>query len=184
MRVIAGIARSLKLKTPAGMNVRPTTDRIKETLFNILSPDIYGCTFLDLFCGSGAIGIEALSRGAERAVFVDDNRTSCQFANDNLVFTKLVDKAEVIRADARFASDTLKSRGLQFDIVFLDPPYDKGFEKTVLEQASFCDILKNDGIVIVECSASTEFDYSEDCGLEVYREKVYGSNKHVFLRKV
>ena len=184
MRVIAGSARSLKLKTPAGMNVRPTTDRIKETLFNIISPEVYGCTFLDLFCGSGAIGIEALSRGAEKAVFVDEDRTSCRFTEENLAFTKLAGKAEVLRSDARFITDTLKGWGMKFDIVFLDPPYDKGFEKTVLEQASFCDILNNDGIVIVESSVSTEFDYAGECGLEVYREKVYGSNKHVFLRKV
>lgn len=183
MRVIAGSARSLKLKTPAGMSVRPTTDRIKETLFNILSPNVYGSTFLDMFCGSGAIGIEALSRGAEKAVFIDDSKVSIQYTNDNLRFTKLDTKAEVLRCDARFSADTLKSRGLVFDIIFLDPPYDKEYEKTVLEQASFCDILKDDGIVIVESGVSTEFNYVSKCGLEIYREKIYGSNKHVFLRK-
>ena len=184
MRVIAGSAKSLKLKTPAGMSVRPTTDRIKETLFNILSPDVYGSVFLDLFCGSGAIGIEALSRGASKAVFVDDSKVSCEYTKSNLVFTKLDQSAEVMRADAGSAVNMLRNRGMVFDIIFLDPPYDEKLEKAVLEQKSFCDILSDEGIVVVEASADTGFEYAEAAGLEVYREKVYGSNKHVFLRKV
>ena len=183
MRVIAGSARSLKLTAPEGLEVRPTTDRIKETLFNILSPDIYGCRFLDLFCGSGAIGIEALSRGARKAVFVDNNTKSLECTRKNLMFTKLADGAEVIKSDSVSVINRLKIENRRFDIIFMDPPYDRGFEKSVLEQEAFCDILDEDGIVIIEASADTGFGYIEGCGLEIYREKSYGSNKHVFLRK-
>ena len=183
MRVIAGSARSLKLTAPKGLEVRPTTDRIKETLFNIISADIYGCSFLDLFCGSGAIGIEALSRGAQNAVFVDESRTSADCTIANLKFTRLEKNAEVIRSDAVSGIRRLKSENRHFDIIFMDPPYDRELEKTVLEQEAFCDILNEDGIVIVEASSSTDFEYAGECGLDVYREKVYGSNKHVFLRK-
>ncbi|MBO4414485.1 MAG: 16S rRNA (guanine(966)-N(2))-methyltransferase RsmD [Lachnospiraceae bacterium] len=183
MRVIAGSARSLRLTAPKGMEVRPTTDRIKETLFNIISADIYDCSFLDLFCGSGAIGIEALSRGASKAVFIDESKTSCDCTLKNLEFTRLGDKAKVIRMDAVSAVTKLRNEGARFDIIFLDPPYDKELEKTVLEQKAFCDILNEDGFVIVEASSETAFDYAGSCGLEVYREKVYGSNKHVFMRK-
>ena len=183
MRVIAGSARSLRLTAPKGLDVRPTTDRIKETLFNIISSDVYDCRFLDLFCGSGAIGTEALSRGAAKAVFVDESRISCECTKKNLEFTKLIDRARIYRMDAVSAVGRLRNEGERFDIIFLDPPYDKELEKTVLEQKAFYDILNEDGFVIVEASAATEFDYADRIGLSVYREKVYGSNKHVFLRK-
>ena len=182
MRVIAGSARSLKLTAPKGLAVRPTTDRIKETLFNIISADIYGCSFLDLFCGSGAIGIEALSRGAKEAVFVDESPVSIECTKSNLAFTRLAGNADVIRSDSVSAVRRLSNEKRRFDIIFMDPPYDKELEKQVLEQEAFCDILNEDGIVSVEADTNTAFDYTDECGLTVYREKVYGSNKHVFLR--
>ena len=183
MRVIAGSARSLRLKTPKGNEVRPTTDRIKETLFNIISPGLYDCFFLDLFCGSGGIGIEALSRGASHAVFVDESRTSLDCTLDNLNFTRLADRAELMRMNAVDAVNMLRLMKQSFDIIFMDPPYDKELEKTVLEQKAFYDILNEEGFVIVEASAATSFDYAESIGFEVFREKSYGSNKHIFLRK-
>ena len=181
MRVIAGTARSLKLTAPKGMEVRPTTDRIKETLFNILSPDIYGAVFLDLFCGSGAIGIEALSRGANKCVFVDASDTSLACTKANLEHTKLADRAVVLRREA--ASAVVKLAGDRFDIVFMDPPYGKQLEKQVLEHMARYDILSDNGIVIVEADAATEFDYLQELGFEAYRVKNYGSNKHVFIKK-
>jgi len=183
MRVIAGSARSLKLTAPKGLEVRPTTDRIKETLFNILSNDIYDCRFLDLFCGSGAIGIEALSRGARSAVFVDMSRTSLECTKANLEHTKLADRAEIISSDAVSAVSRLASAGRRFDIIFMDPPYNAEHEKNVLERGRLCDILEEDGIIIIEASAETDFEYAQACGLEISRIKSYGSNKHVFLRK-
>lgn len=180
MRVIAGEARSLKLKTPPGDEVRPTTDRIKETLFNILSPDIYGCDFLDMFAGSGAIGIEALSRGAESAVFVESARPSLACIEENLLHTKL--KGGIVyKSDAVSAVSRLYHEGKRFDIIFMDPPYNNQLEQKVLEQISQYDILKEDGLIIVEASAATEFDYLDGLGMTIKREKSYGSNKHVFI---
>ena len=99
MRVIAGSARRLQLKAPEGMDTRPTVDRVKESLFNMLNPHLYGCAFLDLFSGSGAIGIEALSRGAAKAVFVDKSEACTGIIRQNLNFTKLSENAEIIKDD-------------------------------------------------------------------------------------
>ena len=182
MRVIAGTARSLKLSAPKGTDVRPTTDRIKETLFNILSPMIYDTRFLDLFCGSGGIGIEALSRGAAHCVFVDNSQVSIECTKANLEHTKLADRARIIRGEADGVIRRLADE--PFDMVFMDPPYGKLLEKKVLEQMAVYDILAEDGTVIVEADAETEFDYLEGLGFEAYRVKSYGSNKHVFIRKL
>lgn len=180
MRVIAGQARSLKLKTPPGDDVRPTTDRIKETLFNMLAPRIYGCDFLDMFAGSGAIGIEALSRGADSAVFVESARVSLACIEDNLAHTKL-EGGYIYKSDAVNSVSRLFHEGKRFDIIFMDPPYNNSLEQKVLEQLAQYDILKEDGLIIVEASAATEFDYLDDLGFEITREKSYGSNKHVFI---
>ncbi len=181
MRVIAGSKRSLRLKTPPGDNVRPTTDRIKETLFNILSPRIFDCDFLDLFCGSGGIGIEALSRGANSCVFVDSSTESLKYTKDNLKFTDLEKDASVMRSDAIGVIKELFTTGKRFDIIFMDPPYSNGLEKKVLEEISRYNILKEDGIIIVEAAADTDFSYLEDLGFSLTREKTYGSNKHLFI---
>ncbi|MBO7354050.1 MAG: 16S rRNA (guanine(966)-N(2))-methyltransferase RsmD [Lachnospiraceae bacterium] len=181
MRVIAGTCRSLRLKTPPGEDVRPTTDRIKETLFNIISARIPGADFLDLFCGCGGIGIEALSRGAASSVFVDSSDVSLRYTRDNLEFTKLKDRAEVIRADAAGAISRLFTEGRRFDIIFMDPPYSKGLEKSVLQEIANYNLLKEDGIIIVEAKSDTDFSYVDGLGLEITREKLYGSNKHMFI---
>ena len=110
MRVIAGSARSLPLKTIEGTDTRPTQDRIKETLFNMLQSDIPGCKFLDLYSGSGAIGIEALSRGAAKAVLVENSKKAVECIKDNLTFTKLADKADVMEMDVLSAINRLKGK--------------------------------------------------------------------------
>ena len=133
MRVIAGSAKRLLLKTIEGKDTRPTTDRIKETLFNMMQNDVYGCTFLDLFSGSGAIGIEALSRGAEMAVMVEHNPRAAQCIRENLKITHLEDKATVMNCDVITALKRLEERQLVFDIIFMDPPYNQLLEKAVLE---------------------------------------------------
>ena len=121
MRVIAGKARRLNLKTIPGVETRPTTDRIKETLFNILQPQTADCRFLDLFSGSGAIGIEALSRGAAKAVFVEKNPRACNCIRENLTFTKLANDAMVLNMDVIQAMRSLEGKEV-FDIIFMDPP--------------------------------------------------------------
>ena len=121
MRVIAGSARSLPLRTIEGTDTRPTQDRIKETLFNMLQSDIPGCKFLDLYSGSGAIGIEALSRGAAKAVLVENSKKAVECIKDNLTFTKLADKADVMEMDVLSAINRLKGKDV-FSIVYMDPP--------------------------------------------------------------
>ena len=130
MRVIAGTRRSLPLKSVEGLETRPTTDRIKETLFNILMPDLPGAKFLDLFAGSGGIGIEALSRGADKAVFVDNSRDAVHCITENVKFTKFTEEAEIIRLDA--LSYVRSLRRVDFDIIFMDPPYGNELEKDIL----------------------------------------------------
>ena len=129
MRVIAGTARSLRLKTPEGMDTRPTTDRIKETLFNMLQPDLGGALFVDLFSGSGGIGIEALSRGAQHAYFVENDRKALACIMENLRFTRLADQATVLKTDVLSALYGIHEK--EADIIFMDPPYDCGHEKRV-----------------------------------------------------
>lgn len=181
MRVIAGSRRSLPLKTVEGLETRPTTDRIKETLFNILMPDISGARFLDLFAGSGGIGIEALSRGAASAVFVDNSRDAIRCINDNVKFTKFTDEAEVVRLDA--LSYVRALRKVDFDIIFLDPPYAAGAERDILSVLSTKDFKNNDALIIVEAALDTDFSYAEEHGFTIYKIKEYKSNKHVFMQK-
>ena len=128
MRVIAGKARRLNLKTIPGNETRPTTDRIKETLFNILQPEIPGCRFLDLFSGSGGIGIEALSRGASYAVFVEKNPKAAACIRENLAFTKLAEDGKLLNMDVLQALRSLEGKGV-FDIIFMDPPYNNELER-------------------------------------------------------
>lgn len=183
MRVIAGTARSLKLVTVDSMDTRPTTDRIKETLFNILSRDIPGCSFLDLFSGSGAIGIEALSRGAHDAVFVENSRKALECIRKNLEFTKLSDRAQVVSADAVCALGTLERQGKIFDIIFMDPPYGRLLERAVLSALDGSAIVGGDTIIIVESDLDTDFDYVSKLGFEVTRTKKYKTNKHTFIQR-
>ena len=131
MRIIAGTARSLPLKTIEGKDTRPTTDRIKETLFNIIQMDVPRASFLDLFAGSGAIGLEALSRGAEEAVFVENNKKAADCIEENIRFTKFTEESTLMRTDVLTALCQLEGRKY-FDIVFMDPPYGKELEKEVL----------------------------------------------------
>ena len=181
MRVIAGKARSLKLKTIDDMSTRPTTDRIKETLFNMLNPYIPGARFLDLFAGSGAIGIEALSRGAESATFVENNRKCVDCIKDNLKHTKLMDDAVVLNKTAQMALEELRNKE-PFDIIFMDPPYDNLYEKDILYRLQDYGMVNEDTIIIVEASLDTDFGYIDDIGYEIFKNKVYKSNKHVFIR--
>ena len=184
MRVISGSARHLKLKTLEGLDTRPTTDRIKETLYNMIQNNIYNCNFLDLFSGSGAIGIEALSRGANQAVFVENNPKAVQIIKENLEFTKLSDGALIIKNDAVRSIKELEDKNIVFDVVFMDPPYNKYLEKTVLEQLANSSIINGNSLIIIEASLETEFDYLEGLGFKLTKEKLYKTNKHIFVKKI
>ena len=183
MRVIAGTAKRLQLKTVKVDNTRPTTARLKDTLFNMLQNDIEGCRFLDLFSGSGAIGIEALSRGAKEAVFVENNKEAINCIKENLIFTKLVNSGILMSYDVMTAISMLEGRNAKFDIVFMDPPYNKEIEKEVLDRLKQSEIIDSDTMIIVEASLNTSFSYLRDMGYELFKEKKYKTNKHMFIYK-
>lgn len=182
MRVIAGKARRLNLKTPEGMDTRPTQDRTKETLFNVIGNDVISARFLDLFSGSGGIGIEALSRGADRVVFVENNSKAIKCINENLEFTKLKTDARVMHMSVNDALDKLEQSGEHFDIVFMDPPYNNLYEKDVLIFLSKSALIDKCSVIIVEASNETELDYLDELGFEIIKEKVYKTNKHIFVK--
>lgn len=182
MRVIAGSAKRLQLKTIDGIDTRPTTDRIKETLFNMISEYLADSYFLDLFSGSGAIGIEALSRGAAHAVFVEQSKKAMACIRENLKYTKLAERAETYETDVLNALSRMEHHK-KFDYIFMDPPYNQLLEKRVLEYLSTSGLLSDDGIIIVEASLETDFSYVSELGFSIVKEKVYKTNKHMFLEK-
>ena len=177
MRVIAGSARRTPLKTLEGMNTRPTQDRIKETLFNMLQYDLADCAFLDLFAGSGGIGIEALSRGAGQAVFVEQNEAAVQIVRENLKITKLEDRAVVMHCDAL---KRLEGK-YRFDFIFMDPPYDHELEKQMLEYLKTSSMIDKQSTIIIEASLQTDFSYLSPMGYITEKIKEYKTNKHVFV---
>lgn len=144
MRVITGSARGRKLRTPDGMDIRPTTDNVKESVFNILQFDIEGRRVLDLFAGTGQLGIECLSRGARETVFVDRDITSVKIVKENLKACGF--SAPVLQQDAL---SYLRSCG-RFDLIFVDPPYDSDLYESVLETINSVDILSDGGIIMCE----------------------------------
>jgi 16S rRNA (guanine966-N2)-methyltransferase len=184
MRVIAGKARRLQLKTIEGPATRPTQDRTKETLFNVLQPDVEGAVFLDLFSGSGGIGIEALSRGAKEAWFVENQKKACECIRYNLAHTKLEENGHVLLKDVMSALTWLEDRGTSFDMIFMDPPYNKELEKEVLYRLDGSRLCPLGTIVVVEASLETDFAYAEEAGFRITKEKCYKTNKHVFLERV
>ncbi|MCI9338808.1 MAG: 16S rRNA (guanine(966)-N(2))-methyltransferase RsmD [Lachnospiraceae bacterium] len=181
MRVIAGTARSLPLKTPEGLDVRPTTDRIKETLFNMLQWDIPGGVFLDLFSGSGGIGIEALSRGARKAYFVDNAQKSISCIQQNLTFTKMADRAVVLKQDVRSALGSIREEAV--DIIFMDPPYDCGEEKAVLAILQEMPYVTEDTVLVAEAALDTDFSWVSQLGFQITKDKQYRTNKHIFMKR-
>ena len=182
MRIIAGTARSLPLKTIEGKDTRPTTDRIKETLFNIIQMDVPRASFLDLFAGSGAIGLEALSRGAEEAVFVENNKKAADCIEENIRFTKFTEESTLMRTDVLTALCQLEGRKY-FDIVFMDPPYGKELEKEVLTYLATSKLIDEDSLIIVEMSDRTTFDYVHELGFTVEKLKKYKTTMHLFLKR-
>ncbi len=147
MRVIAGKARGVSLKTPDGLDTRPTIDRVKEALFSILHFELPGKRVLDLFGGTGQLGIEAISRGAKYAVFVDSSEKSCKLINENLKRCKMEGEGRIVRADYLQFLDTCREK---FDIVLLDPPYAEIFLENSLKKLSEIDILQSGGIIVAE----------------------------------
>ncbi len=182
MRVIAGKARSLKLKTPEGLDTRPTTDRIKETLFNMLQPYLPDGIFIDLFSGSGGIGIEALSRGAKHAYFIENNKNAIACILDNLKFTRLTEDATVLKQDALSALSGIHEK--EADVIFMDPPYGQEFEKQVLALLKNMPYVTENTLIVVEAMRDEDFSYVDELGYEIVKDKRYKTNKHVFLKLI
>ena len=179
MRVITGKARGVVLKTPDGQATRPTAERVKEALFSVINFDILGMDVLDLFGGTGQLGIEALSRGAKSAVFVDQREEACKLIRENLRRTKLEVNARVIRSD--YASYLKNSQEL-FQIILLDPPYAQDFLENSLKIISEIDILQSGGIIVAEYPAekSLELAFLQQFQAKEYK---YGNTKLMVLRK-
>lgn len=182
MRVIAGSARRLLLTTPKGLDTRPTTDQIKETLFNILMPYLYDANFLDLFSGSGAIGIEALSRGGRHAVFVENSKPALKCIEENIKNTHFIDNSTVMPMDVFSALNQLEGKEV-FDIVFMDPPYNNDLERMVLERLTNSKLIDEDSLIVIEASKDTDMAYITDLGYEFIKIKEYKNNMHVLLRR-
>ena len=172
----------MPLKTIPGLDTSPTTDRIKEPLFNILQPYMCGCRFLDIFAGSGGIGIEALSRGADFCAFIEKNRKAVKIIEENLKFTRLDNRARILGQEALTALRLLEGED-PLDCVFMDPPYRKGLEEQVLADLKDASYVSEETLIIVEASLDTDFSYLESYGFATVREKKYKTNMHVFIRK-
>ena len=181
MRVIAGKARRIQLCSLPGLETRPTQDRTKETLFNVLNPYIADCNFLDLFSGSGAIGIEALSRGCHQAVFVEKNPNAIRCIQTNLTNTKLGQGAKLYTMDAISCIKKLENEKQLFDVIFMDPPYNHELEKEILLVLNESKIIHDDTIIVVEASNETSFDYLENTRFNIYKTKEYKTNQHIFM---
>ena len=179
MRVITGKARGVQLKTPDGMQTRPTADRVKEALFSIINFDIPGAKVLDLFGGTGQLGIEALSRGADSAVFVDAREDSCRIIRENLKRTKLEGQGKVIRCDYLEYLRRCKER---FNIIILDPPYAEVFLENALKCITEIDILQTGGIIVTERPLGKELPYEFD-GFTRSKDYKYGNTLLTLYRK-
>ena len=179
MRVFTGKARGVHLKTPDGMLTRPTTDRVKEALFSIINFDIPGANVLDLFGGTGQLGIEALSRGAKSATFVDAREDACKLIKENLRRTKLEADAKVLRSDYL---DYLKRCREAYDIIFLDPPYAEVFLENALKRITEIDILHSGGIIVAERPLGKELPFEFE-GYTRSKDYKYGKILLTIYRK-
>ena len=181
MRVIAGSARRLLLVAPDGMETRPTQDKIKETLFNILQMQVPGSVFLDICAGSGGIGIEAISRGAKRSYFIENGRAAVSCIQQNLHKTGFEDRAVILRQDAVAALRHVREK--EVDLVYLDPPYKSNLARRVLIALDDQPYITEDTCIVVETDLESDFSFLENTGLEIYREKDYRGNRHLFIRR-
>ncbi len=179
MRVISGKARGARLKTPAGMETRPTADRVKEAMFSIIQFDLPGAKVLDLFGGTGQLGIEAVSRGAKEAVFVDHSQQACKLIGENLRLVHMEKEGRVVRGDYL---TFLKNTKEKFDIIFLDPPYAEVFLENALKLITEIDILQSNGIIVAECPFGKEIPW-EFAGYSRCKDYKYGKTALIIYRK-
>lgn len=181
MRVISGTAKGTILHALEGKMTRPTLDRVKEAIFNIIQMDIQESVVLDLFSGSGALGIEALSRGARKAVLCDKSKSAINIIRLNLEKTHLNEKAIVLQEDYNKALNFLKDK-YQFDLIFLDPPYREEFVKKSVEEIIELDLLKKSGTIIIETDDDERIlKEIENLNVNIIDLRKYGRAKVIFL---
>jgi 16S rRNA (guanine966-N2)-methyltransferase len=183
MRIISGACRGRKLSPLKGLDIRPTSDRIRETIFNILGPRVNHAQVLDLFAGTGALGLEAVSRGADHAVFVDVSETACHVIRQNIDRCRLMEQTTLIRQDlfAPWTDPAMASRC--FDLIFLDPPYGRDYAVKVLEQRHLSALLSENGVIVAEHAAKETLPPSLN-GLDIFREKKYSRTTVSFLTRI
>jgi len=178
MRIITGSARGCNLKTPKGMNTRPTSDRVKESLFSILGREVVGKRILDIFAGTGGLGLEALSRGAEHACLVD--KATADILKYNAEHTHLADRTEIYKGDVFAIMQRLSTQGKEFDVVFCDPPYHLGLWERALLWLDSSDILSDDALIIAEMGGD-ENDIPELHHMRILRNQKYGKTTQIYI---
>jgi len=183
MRVISGKARGKKLISLEGMNTRPTLDRVKEALFNIIQFDIIDKNILDLFAGSGAIGIEAISRGAKSVTFCDNSLDAIKIIKTNIENTRSKENAIVLHKDYIAALNILSEEKRKFDIIYLDPPYKTDFAKNAIEKIIELNLLSKDGIIILETDDTEKIEQITNQEIEIFDKRKYGRAILIFIRK-
>lgn len=184
MRVISGTARGKKLNTLSGLNTRPTLDRVKEAVFNIIQFELEDKNVLDLFSGSGALGIEALSRGAKHAVLCDNSYEAIKIIKQNIRETRLEEKVEIINKDYSEALKKLKNENQKFDIIFLDPPYKSDYIIKSIEKILENSLLSENGIIVAETDDKNKIEKIKNIkGIEIYDARRYGIVHIIFIRK-
>ena len=182
MRVIAGKFKGRKLTGLKGRQIRPTSDRIREALFSILSQRIDNAVVLDLFAGTGALGIEAFSRGAAKAFFVDKSKQAFEVIKKNIELLKIKEEAEVILHDACTIQNLKIIFNRKFDLIFMDPPYDKGIIINMFENVDLLSIMKDNSIIIAEHSAREKI-IENVSDLDLFDRRTYGDTLISFFRK-
>ena len=184
MRVISGTARGTKLNSIDSINTRPTLDRVKESLFNIVQEKMEDSIVLDLFAGSGAIGIECISRGAKKAYFCEKSPDATKMIKQNLEKTRFADKSEILMQDYKKALSEYHKRGIKFDLIFLDPPYEADIAVEAVKQIISLSLLQEEGIIIIETDEKErELKELEKLQVEVYDLRKYGRVYLVFLNR-
>lgn len=182
MRIISGICRGRKLTPLEGLDIRPTSDRIRETVFNILGTRVKNARVLDLFAGTGALGLEALSRGASHAVFVDVSAAACRTIRQNIDRCRFSGQTDLIQQDLFFPLHDPAVTTRCFDLIFMDPPYDREYIKKIVEKQTIAAILSDSGIIVAEHATKERLSFPLN-GLDIFRQKKYSRTTISFLTR-
>lgn len=182
MRIITGIAKGRIIKAPDGLNTRPTSDRVKESLFNIISKKIYGARVLDLFSGTGNLGLEAISRGAELCTFVESNNSTYKILAFNIESLGFIANTELYKRDAFDVLETLGESNKKYNIIFLDPPYSMGLVEKSIKKISELMVLEENGIIVSECDEK-DIIPENIYDIKIYRTEKYGRTKIYFWNR-